>query len=48
MANFVWTGNVNGDIGNPKNWHNADMNAAATRTPGTNIDDNDDIWIYVD
>lgn len=44
MANFVWTGNVNGDIGNPKNWHNADTNAAATRTPGATIDDNDDIW----
>lgn len=44
MANFVWLGTVNGDLGNPKNWWNADTDAAATRTPGVSNDNNDNIW----
>jgi len=44
VANFVWLGTVNGDLGNPKNWWNADTDAAATRTPGVSNDNNDNIW----
>lgn len=44
MADFIWLGSVDGDIGNLKNWHDATANIAATRTPGQNVDDPDNIW----
>ena len=44
MTDFVWLGAVDTDMGNMKNWHDATSNVAATRTPGTNPDNTDNIW----
>ena len=44
MTDFVWLGAVDTDMGNMKNWHDATNNVAATRTPGTNPDNTDNIW----
>lgn len=44
MADFVWKGDVDGDIGNPKNWWDATADLSATRTPGQTPDNNDNIW----
>lgn len=44
MSEFVWLGNIDTDIANPKNWFNASTNAAALRSPGQNPDGNDNIW----